>query len=186
VVAARKRALPPDHPDTLKSMMNLAVAYENLNRPADALPLIDEFLDRADRAGVPPQEFSDVTNLRLRHFQKLADLAGCRATAEMLEKRNPTDAASLYNAACYRAVTASLQARAKDPDAARLAKEDADKAMAWLQKAVAAGYVDSAHMKTDADLDSLRGRADFQKLLADLEAKSEPKKELAPPPRPVK
>lgn len=43
--------------------------------------------------------------------------------------------------------------------------------MELLQKAVKAGYNDAAHMAKDADLDSLRGREDFKKLLAKLEGK---------------
>ena len=41
--------------------------------------------------------------------------------------------------------------------------------MAWLQKAVAAGFKNAAHMKKDADLDAVRARADFKKLMAELE-----------------
>jgi hypothetical protein len=55
-----------------------------------------------------------------------------------------------------------------------LAREEADKAMVWLHKAVAAGWTNAAHMRKDTDLDFLRDREDFQKLLADLEAKSPP------------
>ena len=40
----------------------------------------------------------------------------------------------------------------------------------------------AAHMKQDADMNPLRERADFQKLIADLEAPPKPR-ELAPPPR---
>jgi hypothetical protein len=43
--------------------------------------------------------------------------------------------------------------------------------MAWLTKAVAAGFKDRAHMEKDADLDALRQRDDFQKLLQSLPAK---------------
>jgi len=57
-------------------------------------------------------------------------------------------------------------------DAARLAREQADLAMAWLRKAVTAGYKDAEHMKQDKDLDALREREDFKKLFAELEAKS--------------
>ena len=112
-------------------------------------------------------------SLRLRHFAKRQDAAGCRATAEMWERRSPKAAGELYNAACFRAVAAAAQAEKKGEESARLAKEDADKAMAWLQKAVAAGYTDAAHMKKDADLDFLRDREDFQKLLAELDKKSD-------------
>ncbi|HEY1379215.1 MAG TPA: serine/threonine-protein kinase, partial [Gemmataceae bacterium] len=169
---ARKRILPPDHPHTLLSMANLARFYEVLNRPAEALPHIDELLAKADRPGVEPGLFPWAITLRLRCHQKLADAAGCRATAELLEKRNPTDAASLYDAACARAVTAALQAKTPGADAARLAREDADKAMAWLTKAAAAGWNDVAHMKKDDDLTILRDRGDFKKLLIELEARN--------------
>jgi hypothetical protein len=40
--------------------------------------------------------------------------------------------------------------------------------MAWLTQAVAAGYKDVANMKKDKDLDALRGRADFRKVMAEL------------------
>jgi hypothetical protein len=41
--------------------------------------------------------------------------------------------------------------------------------MAWLKQAVAAGYRDATHMRKDNDLESLRGRDDFNKLIAELE-----------------
>jgi hypothetical protein len=93
----------------------------------------------------------------------------------MWEKLNRPDAGSLYDAACFRAVTAGVQAKAPGADAARLAKEDADRAMVWLTKAVQAGYKDAAHMKNDTSLDPLREREDFKKLMAELKAKAEKK-----------
>jgi hypothetical protein len=93
----------------------------------------------------------------------------------MLEKRNPTDADAKYNAACCRALTAALEAKGKDPDATRLAKDDADKAMTWLTKAVAAGYADAANLKKDTDFDFLRDREDFQKIVAELDKKVQKK-----------
>jgi non-specific serine/threonine protein kinase/serine/threonine-protein kinase len=172
VLEIQKRVLPRDHPDTLMSMCNLAVSYGALYRLAEALPLAEEVLRHADEPGFPQRLFSPAVAVLIRCHRKAGDLARCRATTEMLVKRNLTDAESLYNAACYQAVTASLQAKATDPHAAKLAKDDGDKAMAWLQKAVAAGWKDAAHMKTDTDLDILRDRDDFKKLMAELEAKS--------------
>jgi tetratricopeptide (TPR) repeat protein len=171
-LAARKRVLPPDHADTLMSMHNVACMYAALNRHAEAVPLLDFVLARADRPEVPLRLVTAAIRERLRCAQTLGDVAGCRAKAEMWEKRNLADAGSLYSAACHRAITAALQAKAKAPDAARLAKEDADKAMAWLTKAVAAGYTDIGNMKKDADLDFLRDREDFKKLLAELAARA--------------
>jgi hypothetical protein len=43
--------------------------------------------------------------------------------------------------------------------------------MVMLEDAVVKGYKDAAHMRQDPDLAPLRKRADFQKLLAELEAK---------------
>ncbi|MGO9465807.1 MAG: tetratricopeptide repeat protein [Isosphaeraceae bacterium] len=174
-LAAQKRVLPPDHRDTLRSMIYLAISYVAMNRHQEALPLIDEFFPKANRLGLDPQLISSALALRTQCCQKLGDIGGCRSTAEMQEKLNRTDTQKLYNAACIRAVTASLQAKAKAPDAARLALEEADRAMAWLTKAVAAGWKDAAHMRKDPDLDSLRNREDFKKLLADLDKKPEKK-----------
>ncbi len=50
-----------------------------------------------------------------------------------------------------------------------------DRAMELLHKAVRAGYKDAAHMKKDNDLDLLRDRSDFKKLLAELQMKNAPK-----------
>ena len=61
--------------------------------------------------------------------------------------------------------------------------EQADLSMAWLQKAVAAGFRDARHMTHDPDLDALRGREDFKKLLAELERPFRKKSETNPPPR---
>ena len=58
--------------------------------------------------------------------------------------------------------------------------------MAWLTKAVAAGYTDVHKINTDADLESLRGREDFKKLSADPGASSQPPTDRAAPPRPAK
>ena len=43
--------------------------------------------------------------------------------------------------------------------------------MKLLRDAVSKGYKDVAHMKKDADIDPLRQRDDFRKLIAELEGK---------------
>jgi tetratricopeptide (TPR) repeat protein len=174
-LAARKRVLQEDHSDSLWSLGSVAESLIHLDRGAEAISLIDECVVKAAGKVVNPGLIPAVMILRLQHFRKAGDPAGCRATAVMWEKLNRTDAGSLYNAACFRAVAAAVQAKTPDKtpgtDASRLAKlaqEDADRAMEWLTKAVAAGYKNKAHMERDADLDLLRNRADFQKLLAEL------------------
>ena len=43
--------------------------------------------------------------------------------------------------------------------------------MAWLQKAVAAGWSNVAHMEADPDLDAIRDRADFKALVGKLKSR---------------
>jgi len=55
-------------------------------------------------------------------------------------------------------------------------REYADRAMELLRQAVRAGFKDLARMAKDADLDPIRDRNDFKKLLAELQAgKEKPK-----------
>jgi hypothetical protein len=138
------------------------------------VPVIDDCVHRAAGKDVDPRLLPAVADLRLRHFEKVKDPAGCRQTAEMWEKLNRTDFDSLYNAACYRAVTAAVIRSARGADVAGLAREEDDRAMAWLNQAVVAGYDDAHHMEQDEDLDALRDRDDFQKLLSELAAKPRP------------
>ena len=143
-----------------------------LHRGADAVPLLDECLERAVGKHVDPF-LSRAADLRLHYFAKAKNAAECRKTAELWEKQERTDANSLYQAAVCRAVTAAVLARSTPADAhvLRLAKDEADRAMAWLHKAVAAGYPNSLELSTSPDLNILRDRADFKMLLADLEKK---------------
>jgi hypothetical protein len=61
-------------------------------------------------------------------------------------------------------------------DAGRLTKEQADLAVAWLRKAVAAGFNDSELMKKDTDLDALRENPEFKALLAEMTKGKVPEK----------
>jgi serine/threonine protein kinase/tetratricopeptide (TPR) repeat protein len=163
-LAMQKAKLDPDHPDTLKSMWGVAASLIKLDRGAEAVPIIDDFVQRATGKAVDPRLLPGVFDLRLRHFEKKKDPVGCRKTAEMWEELNRTDAASLYTAACIRAVSAAVLTGAKQADA------EVEQAMAWLTKAVAAGYKDVVNMQKAKDLDALRDREDFKKLLAELAA----------------
>jgi tetratricopeptide (TPR) repeat protein len=169
----RKAKQGPDHADTLSSMSDLAQSLVQLDRGPEALPIIDECLQRAAGRAVDPELLVRTFEHRLRYFGKIKDGAGCRATAEMWDKLHRTDADSLYNAACYRAVAATviMQEKASIADATRLANEQAERAMTWLKQSVAAGYSNGAHLAKDEDLDVLRGREDFKKLLAEVAAK---------------
>jgi hypothetical protein len=49
------------------------------------------------------------------------------------------------------------------------AEAEVDRAMAWLTQAVGAGYKSAAQLKQDKDLNALRDRGDFTKLVKKLE-----------------
>jgi hypothetical protein len=55
-------------------------------------------------------------------------------------------------------------------------EKNAQQAIDLLRQAVANGYKDIARVKKDKDLDSLRGREDFKKLMADMEKATPGKK----------
>ena len=73
-----------------------------------------------------------------------------------------------YNFACFYAIASGKRADKK--------QEYADRGMELLHKAVKAGYNDAANMAKDTDLDPIRDRADFKKLLASLPKPKGPSK----------
>ncbi len=99
----------------------------------------------------------------------LNEPAAAAAAAELIVSAKTLDVSSLYNSAC---VFAECAAASKDDDTQQ--NKYADRAMAMLKQAVTAGWKDAAHIRKDTDLDPLRQREDFNKLLAEMEA-SEPK-----------
>jgi len=174
-LALQKAKLGPDHPDTLSSMYSVATSLVAVDRAAEAIPIIDDCFQLATDKPVHPTLLQALITLRLRHFAKTKDASGCRQTAAMWEQLGRTDFNSLYNAACYRAVSAAvLRATAKPASPANDA--EADRAMVLLEQAVAAGYKDAAHMRKDKDLDSVRNRDDFKKLIGELDRANETRK----------
>lgn len=171
-LALRKAKLGTEHPDTLTSMNNVAWLYSAAGRHAEAISLHKQTL--ALRTAKLGADHSDT----LWSMSNLADSYWAVGRhAETLKLRNsilsirkaklgpnhPDTIDVIYNIACYHALMIDkTDGRAKQ----------ADLAMDWLQQAVAAGYKNVPHMKKDTDLDPLRDREDFKKLIAELEAKA--------------
>jgi serine/threonine-protein kinase len=175
-VLALPNAKPgPDDVTRLTTMTDAAECLFHLEREAEALAMIDNCLNWApgtDRIG---NVDALATQVRFRHFEKAKDAAGCRATCEKWEKLKRTDEVSLLFAACMRAVTAAVvreDSKTPESEVTRLCKEEADRAIAWLKQAVAAGWNDAATIKLDKDFDALREREDFKRLITELERKS--------------
>jgi tetratricopeptide (TPR) repeat protein len=172
----QKARLGPDHPDTLANMHGLANNYSALGRHAEALTLHEETLAlRRAKLGL---DHPDTLVSRISVARCLVQLgrgaeaaADCRRAAETWEKLGVSDATTLYDAACFRAITAAALCAADQSLAgAQQAEAEADRAMAWLERAVAAGFRNAAWMAEDRDLDALRHRADFKELLERLRA----------------
>jgi serine/threonine protein kinase len=176
-LAREKAALGRDDPKTLWTMRNLALTQSALGRHADALMAYQETL-ALQRARFGPDDrvtiwlMADVAKSLKKLDRRAEARPVMQEAAERWEKLNPTDPVRLYNAACFRALSAALsRTEAKTSGSWKPATAEDDQAMKWLQRAVAAGFDDAAHMKQDRDLDALRDREDFKKLVAGLEAR---------------
>jgi hypothetical protein len=96
------------------------------------------------------------------------------AAASQLLQAAVDPANDAYNAACCLARCVPLaehDGHLADAQRKELARSYSDQAMAALRRAFQNGCQDAAHLKTDRDLDALRDRDDFRKLLARLGAK---------------
>jgi hypothetical protein len=174
-LAIREAKFGAYHRLTLWSKWGVAAELYSLGREPEAIAIIDEVFERARHMAVQP-DLVGLANNRSRYYEKTKDAAGSRKTAELWESLHRTDARSLYNAACYRAVAAKvIRATDSSPAGAQAFEAEANRAMAWLRQAIAAGYKKVAMLKQDSDLDALRDRADFRKVIADLEAQAEKK-----------
>jgi serine/threonine protein kinase len=153
------------------SHLGRAEALDALGRHAEAVSDWERALKLDDGSAElwPSLAFS-----RLRGARQDKDAVRCLAATDEYEALAGTDEVWLYDAACARAICAAvipLDPKTRVADAAELAKKQADLAMAWLRKSVAVGFADAGHIKQDKDLDALREREDFKKLLAELENK---------------
>jgi non-specific serine/threonine protein kinase/serine/threonine-protein kinase len=175
-LAIREAKFGPDHRLTLWSKWGVAAQLYSLGKELEAIAIIDEVFERARHMPVQP-DLIGLANNRSRYYEKTKDAAGCRKTAELWESLHRTDARSLYNAACYRAVAAKvIRTTDRSPVGAQAFAAEANRAVAWLRQAVAAGYKKVAMLKHDSDLDALRDRDDFRKIVADLETTAEKEK----------
>ncbi len=98
--------------------------------------------------------------LRLQAAAQFGQAQDAVATAEALASRASSDKGAL----CECGRICALAAGAVQGDAA-LADRYAARAVALLRQAADAGYNDSQTLRKDPDLDALRGRDDFKKLL---------------------
>jgi eukaryotic-like serine/threonine-protein kinase len=85
--------------------------------------------------------------------------------------KSPSGVDSFLRACCH----AGLSELGNRPGSAVSAEEgrvETDRAMSWLRKAGTGGFGNTDFYRIESALDPLRGREDFKKLVAELEAKS--------------
>ena len=80
---------------------------------------------------------------------------------------------SVTGSTVYDLASICALASAAVKDDAKLQDQYAARAVELLRQAFAKGYKEAAHMKKDKDLDALRDREDFKRLVAELETKKE-------------
>jgi tetratricopeptide (TPR) repeat protein len=118
---------------------------------------------------------NNLANLTQAHAGLLDQVPAIK-TAEQIRDLGSDAAGNVYDAACALALCIPIVEKHEKLDAKErqaAVQFYGDEAMKLLRDAVSKGFRDAAQMKKDTDLAPLRERADFQKLLADLEAKPE-------------
>jgi tetratricopeptide (TPR) repeat protein len=198
-----RRRLADANPTIAEFQNDLAVTYYNIGnglvaagRHGEALPEYEKalaiFQRLADAHPAVPRYWTglSVTHVALSREhantgRRREAASSLREATAALDKIPSPSAGQLYDKACCQALLAGLAAREGSGLTASDGRATADSAMLTLTRAVAAGYRNHAHMARDTDLDPLRGRDDFKKLMTDLEAKSPPEREAVLPPRVV-
>jgi hypothetical protein len=158
-----------DDPAIPPIMTTLRTPFCQLNRHTDALADWDRAVALDDNPGPYPRLWRAQT---LVHLGAHARAAG---VAEELAAVTGVPASVVYDAACVCALCVppvGKDAALSLAERGQLAEKYAARAVALLRRAATAGYKDAGHMKKDSDLDPLRSRDDFKKLIADLEGKS--------------
>jgi serine/threonine-protein kinase len=164
-----------DLANTLDSLAELARARKDF--PAarrlldEARPSIAAALEANPRHPFYREVYSDTRRVLAATLLELGEHAAAEAAAE-LARVAFDPAGDAYKAACFFSRCIPLAEQdAKLPQARRqeLTKSYGDRAVQALRQALAKGYKDAANVKKDSDLDPLRGRDDFRKLLAELD-----------------
>jgi hypothetical protein len=139
-----------------------ADAHHRLGQYAEAVKDWDRAIALSERPQQPGLRAARADS-RVRAEQvaeAVAEVAALTAPGPNGTERARWNAGQWYDFACVYSLASGKIADRK--------QEYADRAMELLRKAVKAGFKNASHMKKDTDLDPLRDRADFKKLLGEL------------------
>jgi serine/threonine protein kinase len=149
---------------------NVGIIVRDGGRPSESLDWFEKAIrtltavyekDRAIELS-PKDKRANLRTARAASRAKAGHTAEAVAEVAELTTTSNGNADEWYNFACVNAIASGKDAEKK--------QAYADRALELLHKAVNAGYKDATHMKKDTDLDSLRDRADFKKLIGELTA----------------
>jgi serine/threonine protein kinase/tetratricopeptide (TPR) repeat protein len=182
------KQLAADFPNQPDLQNDLAAALGNLallhlkkrdfqaarSRLEEALPHHDAVLKANPANSTYRQFYRNNLAALVQASAGLADRTAARQVAQKLRDLAWDPATDAYDAACALArcipiVAGAPKQKFKD-DRDKRAAFYGDEAMSMLRDAVIKGFKGAARLKKDDDLAPLRGRADFKKLVAQLEA----------------
>jgi hypothetical protein len=173
--------IPDYHNDLTNALMELALLLRDRRDFAAARQLLEEAVPHHQAAlkanpRNPTYRWYYRFNLGVLAptLAGLRDQAAAVETAEKLRNLGWDPAVEAHDAACALAQCVPVVEQDEQLAAEQRQKQAqfyADQAMQMLRHAIAKGYKDVEQLKKDKDLDPLRSRDDFQKLLAELEKK---------------
>jgi serine/threonine-protein kinase len=160
----------------------LAELHEAMDNPMQAFAAFERLLAiqrklKKENPSTPKFQSAVVDTLRRRGIMAQKYGRGAEAVADYRELISLLDGltnpapADLYMLACSHSLLSGAAGLSGSGLTPADREAEAAKAVAALRRAVTAGWNDAAHTRADTDLAPLRSRPDFQKLLADLEAK---------------
>jgi tetratricopeptide (TPR) repeat protein len=181
--------LAHEHPDVREFGYDLGHCYKFLADVAAEAGRLDDALARYDRAIATLDDavsqgyvaaWRVAMSARVWRAMTLAKQGNhARATEDVegLARRDGLTNVNVYELACLCSLSsaaAERDDRLSPTERAHLKAHHAERAMELLKKAVGMGYRHPAAMRADHDLDALRDRDDFRKLLGDLETSQNP------------
>jgi serine/threonine protein kinase len=155
-----EKRLGREHAETLHCLRNNITCLFDLKRSGEAIPLINDCLQRSRGLATHKELESVMHQLRFRHEHSDKQQSACETTLASWEKLLPLDGENTLDLAVAWALLAELK---KDQAAA-------DKAMHYLQESSTQGWNVLPAMEKEASLTVLQGRDDFRVLLGKLKA----------------
>ncbi len=166
--------------DLGNSLLERGVLLGKAGKPAEALAalekaraiqrrLVETTPANGEYRGELAGTLFEIADLHEKAGKHVEFLAGLREVIALLEGMTAPMRGDLYDLGCAHARLAALAGKTDSGVSAAEGRTEADRAMDALHRAVAAGYRNARKLREDTDLDALRGRADFQQLLEELE-----------------